>query len=146
MDKISSQVSWLQEFCDHLVENSLSRSSAAAAGRSGGGRAAEARGAGSAKPKRDGAAAKRKREKSAGGEGGKGGKGGEGGKGGRGKRSALLGRLADDLEGDDERVGSLSAAVAAADSEELCSAFTHAEGEPSTPLEHGLEQLSLIHI
>ena len=44
------------------------------------------------------------------------------------------------MEGDDERVGSLSAAVAAADSEELCSAFTHAEGEPSTPLEHGLEQ------
>jgi hypothetical protein len=131
VDKISSQVSWLQEFCDHLVENSLSRSSSAAAGRSGGGRAAEARGAGSAKPKREGATAKRKREKSA---------GGESGKGGEGKRSAMLGRLADGLEGDDERVGSLSAAVAAADSEELCSAFTHAEGEPSTPLEQGLEQ------
>ena len=26
VDSISAQVSWLQEFCDHLVENSLSRS------------------------------------------------------------------------------------------------------------------------
>ena len=125
MDKISSQVSWLQEFCDHLVENSLSRSSSAAA-RSG--QAAEARGTGGAKQKREGGAAKRKREKSAGGEGGK------------GKRSALLRRLANGLEEDDERVGSLSAAVAAADSEELCSAFTQAEGEQSTPLDEGLSR------
>ena len=41
---------------------------------------------------------------------------------------------------DDENIDSLSTAVAAADSEELCSAFTQAEGGPPTPLEEPLSR------
>ena len=126
VDKITSQVSWLQEFCDHLVENSLSRSSQPTE------RSTQP------KQKREGGA-KRKRKKAEGEEGKKEGEGGEkppDDKDGT-KRAAMLGRMADEEEGME---GLGSGAVAAADSEELCSAFTQAEGGPPTPLEEPLSR------
>jgi len=148
IESITAQVQWLQEFCDHLVENSLLRSLQRANAAK---EAKEAKERGESTKKACGGAgggAKRKKGEGADGDSG-GGAGGaekkkrsrkapvvkdEGGAEGEAEAEAEedadLGEEEDELEMEPDELE--------ADSMELCGAFATAEGGPPTPLDEPL--------
>ena len=125
VDSIAAQVQWLQEFCDHLVENSLTRSLA---------RANEKAAAKEAGEKRKRLAEAKRREKAENAAAAAA-SGGSGAKRRRKKKST------DGEHGGDEAGEEMEAdaeVCGEADSVELCGAFAQAEGGPPTPLDEPL--------
>jgi hypothetical protein len=148
IESITAQVQWLQEFCDHLVENSLLRSLQRANAAK---EAKEAKERGESTKKACGGAgggAKRKKGEGADGDSAGGGGGAEkkkrsrkapvvkdeGGAEGEAEAEAEedadLGEEEDELEMEPDELE--------ADSMELCGAFATAEGGPPTPLDEPL--------
>jgi hypothetical protein len=147
IESITAQVQWLQEFCDHLVENSLLRSLQRANAAK---EAKEAKERGESTKKGSAGAggdAKRKKGEGTGADGGSGGSGGDGAGGGdKKKRSRKAPVAKDEAEAEAEAEAEEDADFGEeedelemeADSMELCGAFATAEGGPPTPLDEPL--------